>query len=138
MDDLIFITVGNAIEIHQRMIKDFGGDDGLRDRGLLESAVSMPRAMFAGNHLHPNVPSMAAAYHYHLCANHPFIDGNKRVAVAVAEVFLRANGLQLTATDDEIVELTLGLASGMIDKPEVTDFYAYHVKPQSSGGNQNT
>lgn len=130
MDGLIFITVGDAIEIHQRMVHDFGGDPGLRDRGLLESAVAMPRAMFAGDYLHPNLPSMAAAYHYHLCANHPFIDGNKRVAVAVAEVFLRANGLQLVATDDEIVELTLGVASSTIGKQEVTDFYAARVRPE--------
>lgn len=71
---------------------------------------------------------MAAAYHYYLCANHPFIDGNKRVAVAVAEVFLRANGLQLVATDDEIVELTLGVANGAIGKREVTDFYVERVR----------
>ncbi len=136
MDGLIFITVGNAIKIHQRIINDFGGDDGLRDRGLLESAVAMPRAMFSGNYLHPNVPSMAAAYHYHLCTNHPFIDGNKRVAVAVAEVFLRANGLELTASDDEIVEITLGLANGTVGKQECTDFYLDRVKPDSGKKNK--
>lgn len=130
MVGLIFITVGDAIEIHRRMVQDFGGDPGLRDRGLLESAVAMPRAMFAGDYLHPNVPSMAAAYHYHLCANHPFIDGNKRVAVTVAEVFLRANGLHLDATDDEIVELTLGVASSTIGKQEVTDFYVARVQAE--------
>lgn len=118
------------------MIDDFGGDDGLRDRGLLESAIAMPKAMFAGNYLHPNLPSMAAAYHYHLCANHPFIDGNKRVAVAVAEVFLRANVMELTASDDEIVELTLGLANGTVGKQEFTDFYLDRVKPDSGKENQ--
>ena len=128
MDGLIFVSVGDAITIHRRMVDDFGGDSGLRDRGLLESALAMPKAMFDGDYLHVDLPSMAAAYHYHLCANHPFVDGNKRVAVAVAEIFLRANGLQLEASDDEIVELTLGVASGTTGKPEVTGFYAKRVR----------
>jgi death-on-curing protein len=128
MDGLIFVSVGDAITIHRRMVDEFGGDSGLRDRGLLESALAMPKAMFDGDYLHVDLPSMAAAYHYHLCANHPFVDGNKRVAVAVAEIFLRANGLQLEASDDEIVDLTLGVASGTTGKPEVTGFYAKHVR----------
>lgn len=128
MDGLIFVGVGDAISIHRRMVDEFGGDSGLRDRGLLESALAMPKAMFGGDYLHVDLPRMAAAYHYHLCANHPFGDGNQRVAVAVAEVFLRANGLQLEATDDELVELTLGVASGTTGKPEVTDFYVEHVR----------
>jgi len=127
MDSPVFVGVADAITIHRRMVDDFGGDSGLRDRGLLESALAMPKAMFGGDYLHADLPSMAAAYHYHLCANHPFVDGNKRVAVAVAEVFLRANGLQLEATDDEIVELTLGVASGTTGKREVTDFYVKRV-----------
>lgn len=128
MDGLIFVSVGDAITIHRRMVDEFGGDSGLRDRGLLESALAMPKAMFGGDYLHVDLPSMAAAYHYHLCTNHPFVDGNKRVAVAVAEVFLRANGLQLEATDDEIVELTLAVASGATGKPEVIDFYVKRVR----------
>lgn len=128
MDGLTFVSVSDAIMIHRRMVDEFGGDPSLRDRGLLESALAMPKAMFGGDYLHADLPSMAAAYHYHLCANHPFIDGNKRVAVAVAEVFLRANGLQLDTTDDEIVELTLGVASGTIGKLEVTNLYAARVR----------
>ena len=128
MDGLTFVSVGDAIIIHRRMVDEFGGDSGLRDRGLLESALAMPKAMFGGDYLHVDLPSMAAAYHYHLCANHPFVDGNKRVAVAAAEVFLRANGLQLEATDDDIVELTLAVASGATGKPEVLDFYVTRVR----------
>jgi death-on-curing protein len=127
MGGLIFVSVADAVTIHRRMVDEFGGDSGLRDRGLLESALALPKAMFGGDYLHGDLPSMAAAYHYHLCANHPFIDGNKRVAVVVAEVFLRANGLLLDATDDEVVELTLGVASGTIGKPQVTNFYAARV-----------
>jgi death on curing protein len=127
MHGLVFVSVNDAIAIHRRMVDEFGGDPGLRDRGLLESALAMPKAVFGGDYLHVDLPRMAAAYHYHLCANHPFIDGNKRVAVAVAEVFLRANGLQLVATDDEIVEPTLGVTSGTTGKPDVTHFYVERV-----------
>jgi death-on-curing protein len=127
MDGLVFIAVGDVLEIHRRMIADFGGDPGLRDRGLLESAAAMPRAMFSGEYLHPDVPTMAAAYHFHLCANHPFIDGNKRVAVAVAEIFLRANGCDLNASDEEVVELTLGVAGGTLGKEPVIEFYSKRV-----------
>jgi death-on-curing protein len=128
MAGLVFIAVGDIVEIHRRLIADFGGDPGLRDRGLLESATAMPRAMFSGEYLHPDVPTMAAAYHYHLCANHPFIDGNKRVAVAVAEIFLRANGRELNASDEEIVDLTIGVASGTLGKQPVIDFYSERVR----------
>lgn len=131
MDGLVFIDVGDAITIHRRLVEEFGGEAGLRDRGLLESALAMPRAMFGGEYLHADLPHMAAAYHYHLCSNHPFVDGNKRVAVAVAEVFLRANGMELEATDDEIVDLTIGVASGRAGKPEVTDFFVGHARELS-------
>ncbi|MBK8167833.1 MAG: type II toxin-antitoxin system death-on-curing family toxin [bacterium] len=127
MEGPVFVSVNDAIAIHRRMVDEFGGDPGLRDRGLLESALAMPKAVFDGDYLHVDLPRMAAAYHYHLCANHPFIDSSKRVAVAVAEVFLRANGLHLVATDDEIVELTHGVASGMTGKPEVTHFHVDRV-----------
>ena len=133
MDGLIFISVDDALTIHHRMIAEFGGDLGVRDRGLLASALAMPKATFGGDYLHTDPPSMAAAYHYHVCANHPFIDGNKRVALAVAEVFLRANGLQLEATDDELVDLTLGVASGTMGKRDVTRFYAAHVLRRHQG-----
>jgi death-on-curing protein len=128
MDRLVFLTADDLLTIHRRMIEDFGGDPGLRDRGLLESAAGMPRAMFAGEYLHPDVPSMAGAYHYHLCANHPFLDGNKRVAVAAAEVFLRANLWKLDATDDEIVDLTLGIACRSVRKEQVIGFYGERVR----------
>ncbi len=99
----------------------------MRDRGALESALARPAATFGGEDLYPDIADKAAALIHSLALNHPFVDGNKRVAVAVAEVFLRANGLQLEATDDEIVELTLSVASGTTGKPEVTAFYMKRV-----------
>ncbi len=128
MVPVVFLTVPDVLDIHKRIIIEFGGDPGLRDRGLLESAVSMPHAMFSGAFLHPELTDMAAAYHFHLCANHPFLDGNKRVAVAAAEIFLLANGSELKSSDSELEDLTLGVAKGMISKEQVTVFFGNKVR----------
>ena len=124
MAGLVFLSVTDIMKVHERVITEFGGDAGLRDRGLLESAAAMPQAMFSGRFLHTNPAEMAAAYHFHLCANHPFIDGNKRVAVASAELFLLLNGYELAATDDAMERITIGLASGRVSKEQVTAFYS--------------
>ncbi len=95
----------------------------MRDRGLLESAVAMPHSTFGGADLHAGLASKAAAYLFHLCANHAFVDGNKRVAVAAAELFLLINGHELSASDDEIEELTQGVAGGQLSKDQVIGFF---------------
>lgn len=124
----VFLTVTDILTIHLRVIEEFGGDPGLRDRGLLESATAMPRATFGGELLHPHIGDMAAAYHFHLCRNHPFLDGNKRVAVAAAEVFLLINGYELLAADEALEELTMNVADGSRSKEDVTKFFAEHVE----------
>ena len=103
------------------------GWPGLRDRGLLEAAIAMPQTKFDGADLHGGLPEKAAACHFHLCANHPFMDGNKRVAVAAAEVFLLINGQELSASDSELEEVTLGVAAGRLSKSHVIAFVARHV-----------
>ncbi len=127
MQPFYFHSVEVVMQIHYRVIEEFGGDFGLRDRGLLESAVAMPQSTFGGEFLHVDLAEKAAAYHYHLCSNHPFIDGNKRVAVAAAEVFILANGCELGATDDELESITFGVARGQASKDEVIAFYKKHV-----------
>ncbi len=124
MAAMVFLSVPDIVEIHERVIVEFGGDTGLRNRGLLESAVAMPQAMFSGQYLHRDLAEMAAAYHFHLGSNHPFIDGNKRVAVAAAELFLLLNGWKFQATDEEIETITLELASGRVSKEQVIEFYS--------------
>ena len=124
---ITFLSVADVLVIHHRMISEFGGDPGLRDRGLLESAVAMPRATFGGSPLHSNISDMAAAYHFHICRNHPFMDGNKRVAVAAAEVFLLLNDHELSASDEALEQLTMEVASGALSKAEVLAFFAEHV-----------
>ncbi len=127
MQPFFFLSVEMVMQIHQRVIEEFGGDMGLRDRGLLESAVAMPQSTFGGSFLHVDLADKAAAYLFHLCANHAFIDGNKRVAVAAAEVFIVANGCELGASDDELIEITLGVAQGQASKDDVIEFFGQHV-----------
>jgi len=121
-----FLTVEELLTIHQRVIAAHGGMLGVRDRGLLESANSMPAAHFGGQYLHPDLASMAAAYLFHLCKNHPFLDGNKRVALAAADVFLELNELLLDATDQELELVTLGVADGSISKEQTVEFFKTH------------
>ena len=123
-----FLTTKLVQEIHQRMIAEFGGDAGLRDQGLLEAAVAMPMATFGGQFLHPSVPEMVAAYLFHICKNHPFVDGNKRTALATSLVFLDLNNYSVKASDSTLEALTLGVADGRVDKQATTAFFKMHAR----------
>ncbi len=87
----------------------------------------MPQAQFCGEFLHAGLPTMAA-YLFHLCKNHPFVDGNKRVVIATAETFVLLNDHELVATDDRLIDLTLGVADGSISKDEAIAFFRKHVR----------
>lgn len=126
--DIQFLSVNDLLTIHQRGILEHGGSPELRDRGLLESAAAMPMAQFGGQYLHDGFSAMAAAYLFHLCKNHPFMDGNKRVAVAAAEVFVLLNGYELAATNLQLEALTLGVADSSVSKEEATAFFKRHVR----------
>lgn len=130
MEDVAFLTVEDVLEVHRRVIEEFGGDHGLRDRGLLESAIAMPRATFGGKDLHPDLAEKAAAYFFHLCGNHPFVDGNKRVAVAAAELFLLINRHELVVEDHSVEDLTMGTADGRVSKAQVVEFFRAHVQKE--------
>jgi death-on-curing protein len=116
-----------VLGLHERQIEHYGGGAGIRDLGLLQSAMSLPQATFDGVWLHASLEEMAAAYVFHLAQNHPFIDGNKRVAAVTMLVFLRLNGLMPTFTEDELVELVAGIASGNRSKAEAAVEIAAHV-----------
>lgn len=124
----IFLTLDEALAIHADQIERYGGALGIRDRGLLESALAMPEATYAGQDLHPSLPEKAAAYLFHLVKNHPFVDGNKRVGLAVALVFLAMNGVRVRATDDELVDLVMGIAEGRSSKSDVAVFLRTHAE----------
>ena len=115
-----YLTINEVLLTHARLIQATGGSRGLRARGvdvppLLESAVARPQATFAGEDLYPDLWSKAAALMHSLVLNHPFVDGNKRVALTAAGVFLDLNGYRMTATNQEAVELVLSLIAGELD-----------------------
>lgn len=134
MSGITFLNANDVETVHARMIAEYGGSDGLRDRGLLESAAAMPFATFGGQFLHEGLPTMAAAYLFHLCKNHPFVDGNKRVALASAITFLLLNGYELIATKSEAEELTLGVADSSISKEDAIAFFRKHVRKAKPAG----
>lgn len=124
-----FLSVENVLAIHGRQLDVTGGLAGVRDRALLESAVATPQAAYSGQFLHRDLAEMAAAYLFHLCKNHPFFDGNKRVAAAVAVVFVEANGQVFEADQDEFAEMVLQVARGTADKPAIAQFFRDHLRP---------
>jgi len=126
-----FLTLDEALAIHAHQIARYGGALGVRDRGLLESALAMPAATFAGDYLHPSLPEQAAAYLFHLVKNHPFVDGNKRVGLACSLAFLRLNGIRVRATDDDLVDIVMGVAEGRRSKADVAVFFRERSKAVS-------
>ncbi|MCX6904392.1 MAG: type II toxin-antitoxin system death-on-curing family toxin [Verrucomicrobia bacterium] len=119
-DDCIHLTVALVREIHGEAIARFGGSDGVRDRALLESAVAAPQATFGGQSPYRDLAEVAAAYLFHLCRNHPFVDGNKRTALGACIVFLRFNGIEPKADGPEWEDLMLAVAASVIDRDETT------------------
>jgi death-on-curing protein len=118
--DIVFLTLAEVIEIHADQIHRYGGQAGVRDIGLLESALAQPEASFAGAWLHKDHYEMAAAYAYHLCQNHPFIDGNKRTALAAALVFLELNDISILDPRGRLKNAMFGIASAKINKTDFT------------------
>jgi death on curing protein len=114
--DILFLTLAEAIEIHTDQIHRYGGQSGVRDLGLLESALAQPEASFAGEWLHGDIYEMAAAYAYHLCQNHPFVDGNKRTALTTALVFLELNGISILDPRGRLENAMIRMASGEMNK----------------------
>ena len=101
------------------MIGLYGGAHGVRDEGLLESALEMPKSGFGGSYFHTTIFEMAAAYLFHLVKNHPFVDGNKRIGLGCADLFLAMNDFELILSEDEAVELTMHVASESASKEEI-------------------
>jgi death-on-curing protein len=117
-----FLTLDEVLALHADQIERYGGAIGVRDLGMLDSAVASARATFGGAFLHPTVVEMASAYLFHIVKNHPFVDGNKRAGLAAALAFLGLNHLWVEAGEDELVALVLGVAEGTIGKAEVAVF----------------
>lgn len=120
-----WVTLSDALSFHGQLLGRFGGLDGVRDMGLLESALGRPRQLFAYGQ--PTLHALAAAYAHGIVKNHPFLDGNKRAGFICAAFFLEYNGLEFTASEESAVALTVGLAAGEVGE----DGYAAWLKDNS-------
>jgi death-on-curing protein len=124
-----WIDERDALALHDRLLALDGGAPGLRDEGLLQSALARPRQLHAygGN---PDLVDMASAYITGIVRNHPFIDGNKRTGFLVGVLFLELNGFHFTATEESAAQAILSLASGSLDEPALTAWLRSNVKRQ--------
>lgn len=124
----IYFTLDEVLEIHRDQIARYGGSPGIRDLGLLQSAIAQPAATFGGQFLHRGLFEMAAAYLFHIVRNHPFVDGNKRVGTVAAIVFLAMNDHELDAPQDDLESLVLSVAAGKADKEAIAAFFRAHAR----------
>ena len=125
--DPLFLTLDEVLSLHDDQIRRYGGSGGVRDLGLLHSAMGSVSATFGGAFLHETKFEMAAAYLYGICRNHPFLDGNKRTAVAAALTFLEMNGAEIDAEEEDFYELVIGVSEGRVTKAAVAVFFEEHA-----------
>jgi death on curing protein len=123
-----FLTLDQTYAIHRNQSELYGGESGLRDMGLLQSALAMPSSGFGVEYFHKDLYEMAAAYLFHLVKNHPFVDGNKRIGFVASYIFLRLNGIVVTADNDDFEKLTLDVAQGKVEKPAIAAFFKNHSR----------
>jgi death-on-curing protein len=123
-----YLTLGEVVDLHQRILAATVGASGIRDLGLLESALAQPKATFAAADLPPVLIDKAAALGFSVVANHPFVDGNKRIGHAAMETFLVLNGYELDASVDEQERLMLDIAAGTVDRATLAKWLATHTK----------
>jgi len=112
--------------IHSDLLQRYGGRPGLRDPGLLDSALAQPKMTARGKFVHKTLFDKAAAYGFHVCKNHPFVDGNKRVAFVLMDIFLQKNGWEITANEEEAYSMMISLASGKLSKAQLSKWLEEH------------
>ena len=114
----IFLTLAEALLIHEDQIGHYGGTKGIRDLHLLQSALAQPQASFGGAWLHEDIFEMASAYAFHICQNHPFLDGNKRTALAAALTFLEINKVSVLDPQQKLLNGMLEISNGELSKKD--------------------
>lgn len=122
----IWVSLEVALAAHHEQIAEHGGGEGVRDSGMLESALVRPQNLAVYGK--PDAAELAAAYAFGIARNHPFVDGNKRTAAVVSETFLALNGYIIAATDAEIVVAFLALAAGELSEEEMADWFRTHLQ----------
>jgi death-on-curing protein len=133
MNQPLFLSVADVIRIHAGTIAEEGGLGGVRDYGLLVSAVMLPQQSFGGRLLHKDLPAMAAAYLFHIVRNRPFHDGNKRTGAMAAYAFMDANGTDLTAAPRELERTVQAVAAGQFTKRELIEWMGKHTAHRRPG-----
>ena len=126
---VVYLSKSQLLHLHGRLIDRFGGPAGLRDEGALDSALARAQATFDGEDLYPTLAEKAAALFHSLVSNHPFLDGNKRIAAISAELFLLVNGLELAASDEELEELVVSSARGELAVGEIAIWLDQRLSP---------
>ncbi|OGP85885.1 MAG: death-on-curing protein [Deltaproteobacteria bacterium RBG_16_54_11] len=121
-----FVPLDVVLTIHADLLQRYGGHGGLRDRNVLESALAQPKMTTEGKFIHKTIFEKAAAYGYHLCKNHPFIDGNKRIALVLMDIFLEGNGWEIVAHEEQAYSMMMDLASGRLTKAQLASWLKKH------------
>lgn len=130
MKDYTFLDFDRIVQLNKLATKTFGGSAGIRDKGLVESAIYQPQASFGGQYLHENRFHMAAAYYYHISESQGFADGNKRTGFLALFAFLKLNGCDLTIPDDYLWPILIEVANGSKDKGSLAEFLTENVTCQ--------
>jgi len=125
---IVYLSVEQLLRLHDGQLRRYGGSSGLRDRGLLESAAARPAASFSGEDLYPDVASKTAALMHSLALNHPFVDGNKRVAAHAAVLFALVNGYESLASPPELVAMTVAVAEGKMEVEALAIWWRQHLR----------
>lgn len=120
------LSVKHITMLHDVLLKETGGSPGLRDEGLLESAVSAPFSTFGGEYLYPTIQQKGARLGFGLVKNHAFVDGNKRIGILAMITFLEINNICMTYTDDELITLGLAVADGSMTENQLLDWIVKH------------
>ncbi len=128
MKEPAWLNLEDCLAIHEMMLSQHGGLAGIRDQGLLESAILKPRNLFA--YESPTLDGLAASYAAGIILNHPFLDGNKRTGFMLAATFLEINGMRFKATEESVVNMTLKLASGTIKQPRYAEWLLRNTEEQ--------
>lgn len=123
-----FLDKETVLAFHRDQVNTYGGKQGVRDEGLLESALAQSQASFDGDYVHDSIFKMAAAYGFHICKNHPFFDGNKRTALVAIYTFLYVNGYHLQADKKSLYAVMIDLANGKLEKEELAKFLEEDTK----------
>ena len=127
-----FLSLAEVLLIYEDQVRRYGGIYRIRDVSLLSSAVYAPKSSYEGRYLHASIPSMAAAYAYHISQNHALLDGNKRVALSTALVFLELNGYEFNCPEEKLYQIMMKVAKSELKKERLIDFFENHAEKRWS------